>query len=132
MTDDVEINEIKIDENMHELLDVMNNLPGIYTFSSCGGHMHPSEHQLREGEFYVCFDIDQDESDMGLISLELLTAVCQEHEAIITSWFDAGLHFELHGLVDPNLIANDLQNEFNVIASQIDNMMNQIDHSKLN
>jgi hypothetical protein len=49
---------MEIDERVRKLVCVLNGLPGIHTFSSCGGHDNPGPGQARLDNFYVCFSID--------------------------------------------------------------------------
>ena len=55
------------------LARALNRLPGVTTFSSCGGHLDPdSAHaQCSEGTFYIQFDIKR--SNRGWNILELLS-----------------------------------------------------------
>ena len=91
-----------IDANMVKLVDVLNEFPGIITFSSCGGHPGPREvSQAPAGTFYVNFELDVLLG--GWRSLEIFAVAIQETEAAepdafsITVWDNGGLCFELQG-----------------------------------
>lgn len=63
--------EMQIDERVKFLVDVLNSLPGIETFSSCGGHENPdTTSQCPADEFYVRFAVR--ESQEGMRSLRRL------------------------------------------------------------
>src|SRR5215469_17151874 len=63
--------EMQIDERVKFLVDVLNSLPGIETFSSCGGHENPdTTSQCPADEFYVRFTVR--ESREGMRSLRRL------------------------------------------------------------
>ncbi len=49
----------KIDERVRSLVTTLNTLPGIYTFSSCGGHAHRQNvSQCPADEFFVNFAVE--------------------------------------------------------------------------
>ncbi|MGD2218181.1 MAG: hypothetical protein PVJ64_15595 [Gemmatimonadales bacterium] len=92
--------ELDLDPNMVRLVAVLNECPGIYTFSSCGGHASPSPGQAPEGEFNVCFSVAP--SGGGWRSLEVILSACGA-EAKIVAWWAADDHlpgavaFQLEG-----------------------------------
>lgn len=64
-----------IDERVRKLVRAMNRVPGVYTFSSCGGHPEPRAGQSSEGEFDISFDVRRRSEGwraLGLISAAIL------------------------------------------------------------
>jgi len=118
-TDDSET-DFPIDEEIIPLLDVLEELPGVYVTFGCSGHeeadIHPG--QVPAGQFFVDFQLDPDD-DASMASLGLLTAVCQgmsegegEQVAYIVTIYDAGLSFELRGIdIDIGHIAQAIEEE---------------------
>ena len=50
---------MKIDANVKAIVDELNLWPGIYTMSSCGGHVKITNvSQYPEGDFFVCFHVE--------------------------------------------------------------------------
>jgi tRNA(Phe) wybutosine-synthesizing methylase Tyw3 len=43
----------EVDDNMVNLVEIMNTIPGMFTFSSCGGHENPDGGQVAAGQFTV-------------------------------------------------------------------------------
>lgn len=98
-----------IDLEVAKLVLVLNALPGVSTFSSCGGHHPTGPCQSPAGRFMVNFylvgEAEGEESAAGLRSLrrvvEALQAVNDEAdgECVIEVhlWADSGLNFELRG-----------------------------------
>lgn len=90
-----------IDVQVRNLVRVLNHLPGISTFSSCGGHRRRTHDcQAAAGHWYVNFDVDT--ADPGSWqSLELLAWLCTPQTgAELLPWTEepgAGLHFEVRG-----------------------------------
>jgi hypothetical protein len=63
--------EIEIDENIKELVELMNTLPGIHTSSCCGGHKNPTVGQNKEDTFNVTFNVafnKQGRKSLGIIT----------------------------------------------------------------
>ena len=65
----------EIDPPIRELVRVLNDFPGIRTYTSCGGHPDDerdpdNSSQNDEGIFYVDFNVDR--TDEGWLSLEFL------------------------------------------------------------
>jgi hypothetical protein len=69
---------VELDLNMIGLAKALNRLPGVTTFSSCGGHLYPDSElaQCPEGTFYIQFDIKR--SNRGRDILELLSWASNE------------------------------------------------------
>jgi len=61
---------------MKGLAEVMNRLPGIHTYTSCGGHRKITDpSQCGEGEFTVGFAVDP--TDEGLLSVGIITLAAE-------------------------------------------------------
>lgn len=115
---------IKIDANIVRLVRGLNALPGVDTFSSCGGHENPTQGQEGQGEFQVNFHLTQNRR--GWKSLKLIQWAIQQTEADLDEkirlqvWVDPGedendpragiLCFELRGKdTDPDELAEILE-----------------------
>ena len=70
----------EIDDNVKSLCQALNNLPGIYTCFSCGGHANHVPPQGPEGEFYVSFEVDVLAG--GWLSFELINRVVHARNAV--------------------------------------------------
>jgi hypothetical protein len=68
--------EIKIDENMRELVGIIDLMPGIFVSSCCGGHINPTKGQNEDGTFNITFSVEFNKK--GRKSLGILTWVIQE------------------------------------------------------
>lgn len=99
---DVSKSKMKIDRKVARLVRVLNSLPGVSTFSSCGGHAKPTiVSQCPINEWYVNFSLLPHQ--MAWQSLELIaSARCEfmSGDALVTLtvWHDAGVNFELSGV----------------------------------
>ncbi len=62
---------MKIDKKVKRLVAALNQIPGVDTFSSCGGHENPTLGQVPHGCFTVSLDIEQ--SAAGWRALERIT-----------------------------------------------------------
>jgi hypothetical protein len=59
----------EIDPPVRNLVRVLNQFPGVKTYTSCGGHAEVENScQMSEGTWYVDFNVDR--SDEGWMSLE--------------------------------------------------------------
>lgn len=94
-----------IDANIAPLVDVLNCLPGLGTFSSCGGHPPPlAVSQTPEGNYWINFCIDPWEGGWG--SLQNLAYVVADMESVTIKIWLSGyepdtIAFELAGVGDP-------------------------------
>jgi hypothetical protein len=63
---------VETDPGIAGLVGVLNDLPDVYTLSSCGGHTDPGnrENAVPEGYFYVQFIIEP--TDDGVLSLGII------------------------------------------------------------
>jgi hypothetical protein len=102
-----------IDNRVAALCHQMNRLPGISTFSSCGGHSKRTcVSQAPRHRFYIMFEVT---GWQGLKSLEVLLLACNqmEPESFITAHVDCevpgSLAFTIAGRAYPDRIAVALQ-----------------------
>jgi hypothetical protein len=49
--------DVDMDPLVRPFVDALNGLPGIDTYSSCGGHEAPKVGQAEDGRFFICFDV---------------------------------------------------------------------------
>jgi hypothetical protein len=110
-----------IDERVKFLVDVLNSLPGIETFSSCGGHDNPAKSQCPADEFYVCFGLRELKKGMRSLRRIAWAALCfpggEGGKVDLTVWWNGDeeqdpaesmpLSFELRGSegADPDELA---------------------------
>lgn len=102
-----------LDRNIVSLVAELNSFPGITTFSSCGGHLHPTTHsQCPDGVLEINFNVDPLRG--GWRSLELIASAVSESadhgKLSITLWSMGGggsVCFELRGCdhADPDRFA---------------------------
>lgn len=50
-------NYAEVDQNVVGLLKAINSIPGLFTTSSCGGHVNPEPYQNPEGEWEVFINL---------------------------------------------------------------------------
>ncbi|MFQ5856729.1 MAG: hypothetical protein ACE5LU_13925 [Anaerolineae bacterium] len=78
-----------IDARIQELVATLNQLPGITTFGSCGGHPNPGPRQWPEGTCYVKFTAS--EAGGGLVSVQFLSWVLRDLRRQGVPWRLVGL-----------------------------------------
>jgi hypothetical protein len=63
---------VAVDERIRTLVDTINDLPDVYTCSSCGGHtdLENRENPVPEGYFYIQFIVEP--TDKGFLSLGII------------------------------------------------------------
>jgi hypothetical protein len=67
----------EIDPPVRNLIRVLNQFPGVKTYTSCGGHAEVENScQMSEGTWYVDFNVDR--SDEGWMSLEFFAWVAYD------------------------------------------------------
>ena len=113
--------DLEIDANMVELVDAINDIPGLSTFSSCGGHDNPTAGQVAAGRFTVSIDVDLDDS--GWRGLTLLSCAVREYiEALeddavcLSAWFNG---VDEDDADDPDLLCFDLSGEAPAAPQQL-------------
>src|SRR5664279_2559324 len=122
---------IPVDANVVALIDALNEINGVRTFASCGGHPDPTAGQVGEGDFTVSLDFTEDAS--GWLAITVIALAIKEAElkggtanaVKLTPWTDNvvgaptfGLHFDLSGTrVSPALLAVSIR-RFNGGVSQ--------------
>ena len=85
-----------IDERVQKLVATLNQLPGIITFGSCGGHARPGPRQWPHGTCYVKFTAT--EAGGGLISVQFLAWLLRDFR-------QRGIPWRLVGLRPPSDVA---------------------------
>ncbi len=124
--------DLAIDFRVQRLVQALNAIQGVETFSSCGGHPEPSsaEAQCGEEEFYVCFTVEHNEQGWRALAFiswaareaEITTRIAKgrddDTDASLTVWEGAGgdepkvgsLAFELRGrYLHPNRVVSHLE-----------------------
>jgi len=119
----------EMDDNVQSLLEAINSLPGLQTFSSCGGHPQPDQGQAPEGHFYVNFYLDPDAAgwdSLGRLAYAAAHFLGEEEEpgefeqyvgtATITVWWNSDLDayidatcFEIAGNCSPEALSNEIR-----------------------
>lgn len=63
---------VTVDDRIRKLVDLLNDLPDVYTCGSCGGHQDPEtrENAVPEGYFYIQFLVEPTET--GFLSLGII------------------------------------------------------------
>jgi hypothetical protein len=92
-----EMKHIAADENIREVVEAIASLPGIETFSSCGGHkVCTSMSQRPEGSFYVSFAVAPTKA--GFRSLARITFAADCNEAEVSAWYNGPEEFDAESL----------------------------------
>jgi len=83
-----------VEKRVRFLVEILNQLSGVETISSCGGHKNPRPGQAPKGTFFVDFKIspppelleddDEDENDPGEESVYLIKIAIEYFEGKIT------------------------------------------------
>jgi len=77
--------EMNLDDNIVGLVREINGLPGITTFSSCGGHVNPVGAQVPKGTYYISLNVDF--NDAGWLSMGVLLSAIDGAEMVkLTLW----------------------------------------------
>jgi hypothetical protein len=71
---------VAVDERIRTLVDTINDLPDVYTCSSCGGHtdLENRENPVPEGYFYIQFIVEPTEK--GFLSLGIIDLAARNIE----------------------------------------------------
>ena len=109
----MDLEGIDLDERVRHLVVTLNRIPGVDTFSSCGGHSHPTTSQASEGEFYANLDVERNKE--GWRALELISWAVSETDLDrlrLTVWTNGDepvpVSFEIRGWdhADPDELAD--------------------------
>jgi hypothetical protein len=73
------VNYQDLDENIRELVRVLNEIPGVKTIGSCGGHDNPAHGQWGQGTWYVKFELDRTTPALTWLSWAINHALRREH-----------------------------------------------------
>jgi len=110
---------VEIDQRVAKLVATLNRIPGLSTFSSCGGHKNPTISQTSSGRFEINFEISRDRA--GVEALELLTFAVEEmrgwrpRSLTLVAWFngrelnDGEISFALGGRLSPDKLAAEIE-----------------------
>ena len=89
----------KIDRAVRPIVDALNAIPGISTYSSCGGHAKRTcVSQVEAGTFSVSFGVER--TRRGWSALDRLTEAVGEAASPATdlvAWFNGAVDFALTG-----------------------------------
>lgn len=105
-----------IENRVQKLIDVLNKLPDVETFSSCGGHENPEADQLPADQFFVYFNVKK--TIKGWKTLELLVWAIHNTDfdrLMLNIWNEEHdkrrIAFEILGIenVEPNDLADTLE-----------------------
>lgn len=115
--------EESIDCRVARLVSALNEIPGVTTSSSCGGHKNPGPCSEPVESFSITLDVP--ETSEGWRAIEVITLAVQSamdnfysrnphHGARLVTWTDGGLGqgvlFEIRGeRIHPNQIADCLE-----------------------
>ena len=102
----------EIDERVRKLVDALNRIPHLETFSSCGGHENQTRGQLPAGQFCVHLKIRRTKDGWNAVEV-LADAMAMDRQRIrlIPTISDGALFdFELRGQdgVDPDQLAAEI------------------------
>jgi|GEM_PF-471288 len=109
---------VECDSRMKTLVEILNDLPDVYTCSSCGGHpdQENRENPVPEGYFYIQFIIEPTEA--GFLSLGIIDLAARnvDHESLAVQVLNttdsprlAIFHILGRAGVDPDAVAEEIQ-----------------------
>lgn len=109
---------VECDSRVRTLVETLNDLPGIYTCSSCGGHPDEGEREnpAPDGCFYIQFIVEPTEE--GFLSLGILDLAARntDHELLdvkVLNTTDSPRLVMFHvlgrGGVDPGVLAEEIR-----------------------
>jgi hypothetical protein len=125
-----------IDKNIVDLVDSLNAFPGIFTFSSCGGHEH-STVTSPLGQFYVNFEVDPLRGRMAVAATDFSRCRNATGELTITVWQSGDepetISFRLNGSegADPDELAGALENALDWFNSNPPFVLDETDDDDL-
>ena len=102
---------MNIDKRVANLVQTLNDIDGIETASSCGGHVCPELGQVNEYNFYVDFYLN----DLSLV--EQLAFATDHLDIKLVVWYDDGARWVIEGSndVDPDFIVQQLAQHNNIL-----------------
>ena len=120
---------MQVDRRVRLLVEALNELPAVETFSSCGGHDQPDEamSQVPADQFYVSFNVTPSEQGWQSLALVIWAAETSEiaagqGEATVRAWYNNldpkyegpdRLAFTVRGRgISPDVIAQNIQLAF--------------------
>jgi hypothetical protein len=100
-----------IDKKIANLVEALNKLPGIYTYSSCVGHDNPTQGQRQKDNWYVAFDCEKTEN--GWKSIDIITQAIDITDfhgtkfkpSKLIIWYNGGTSLQIEGENNPNDVA---------------------------
>jgi hypothetical protein len=131
----------EIDPNIQPLVQALMCLPGVHTFSSCGGHKGAGLGQAEQGSFYVAFDVARNHT--GFKALAIIQSSIQaipgwDDNLQLIAWADPGdaslegIHFELKGCnTKPELLAAVITNAKHCKATRYPAPYKSLTHNAL-
>lgn len=109
---------VECDRRVTHLVETLNDLPDVYTCSSCGGHPDEGnrENPAPEGCFYIQFIVEPTESgflSLGIIDLAARNVDCELLDVKVLNTTDspklAIFHILGRGGVDPDAVAREIR-----------------------
>lgn len=92
---------MNLDPPIKRLVEALNNIPELYTISSCAGHHNPEAGQMPWGKFLVDFSVSY--TPDGWEALEEIACCVDEWTEVfeerleLKMWIDGGLRWSLEG-----------------------------------
>ncbi|KKN20714.1 hypothetical protein LCGC14_0932860 [marine sediment metagenome] len=91
-----------VDQNIYRLVNAINDIEGVNTHSSCGGHKNKDKSQVSEDMFNINFEVDYNKC--GWKALEYIVMAIYRwnqnysSQIALTPWIDGGLCFDMTGI----------------------------------
>jgi hypothetical protein len=89
---------LPIDKRVRRLVHTLNSIPGITTYSSCGGHRNHSLGQVTSGTFYV--ELAASSGRVGYRAIQLIVRAIDVFfpDVTLTPWLNSDdISWSLHG-----------------------------------
>ena len=109
---------VEYDQRLKKLVEILNDLPDVYTCSSCGGHpdQENRENPMPEGYFYIQFILEPTEKgflSLGIIDLAARTVDPDRLAVKVLNTTDSPRLVMFHILgrdgVDPDAVAKEIR-----------------------